>query len=247
MIRYLVEVVARISGRGYAVDPDIPRQFIITEVVRRVIDFLRGAARFRPGCFFGRNVRVKYGRGLRMDVMSGIGDYSTLDASGRVGIHLARGSKIGRYCTVTGSSQLRLRGNGLRLGENSAIGDFGHVGCSGGVTIGNNVIMGPLVTFHSQEHIFENLDIPIRLQGTRELPIEVGDDVWVGARSTFLAGARVGNGCVVAAGSVVNGQFSDNLVIGGVPAKVIKVRTAQVLDTSPPDRSASAAGGDLDV
>ena len=54
--------------------------------------------------------------------------------------------------------------------------------------------------------------------------IETGTDgeVWVGSKVTFLDGSEVGNNSVVAAGAVVNGKFPPNVVIGGVPAKVIK-------------------------
>lgn len=56
--------------------------------------------------------------------------------------------------------------------------------------------------------------------------VTIGSDVWIGDNCTFLDGAHVGNGCVVAAGAVVKGQFEDYSIIGGVPAKVIKKRFA---------------------
>jgi maltose O-acetyltransferase len=52
--------------------------------------------------------------------------------------------------------------------------------------------------------------------------ITVGSGTWIGARSTFIAGASVGSGCVVAAGSVVTDAFPNNVLIGGVPAVVIR-------------------------
>lgn len=52
--------------------------------------------------------------------------------------------------------------------------------------------------------------------------ISVGAGSWIGARSTFIAGAAVGRGCVVAAGSVVTKVFPENVLIGGVPASVIR-------------------------
>ena len=52
--------------------------------------------------------------------------------------------------------------------------------------------------------------------------IILGNNIWVGARVTFLDGCEVGDNCVVAAGAVVNGIFPANSVIGGVPAKVLK-------------------------
>ncbi len=54
-------------------------------------------------------------------------------------------------------------------------------------------------------------------------PIEIGDDVWIGANCTVLKGARIGNGCIVATGAVVlAGTYPDRSIIGGNPAKVVK-------------------------
>lgn len=52
--------------------------------------------------------------------------------------------------------------------------------------------------------------------------IVVGDGTWVGARATFLGGSGVGSGSVVAAGAVVRDKFPDNVVVAGVPARVVK-------------------------
>ena len=54
-------------------------------------------------------------------------------------------------------------------------------------------------------------------------PIEIGDHVWIASRATILKGTRIGDGCVVASGSTVRGDFSEpDCLIGGTPAKVIR-------------------------
>jgi len=53
-------------------------------------------------------------------------------------------------------------------------------------------------------------------------PIRVGNGTWVGARSTILGGTSIGKGCVIAAGSIVVNDISDNTMVGGCPAKFIK-------------------------
>ncbi|MBI3543310.1 MAG: acyltransferase [Deltaproteobacteria bacterium] len=54
-------------------------------------------------------------------------------------------------------------------------------------------------------------------------PITIGDDVWLGANVTVLKGARIGNGCLVATGSVVTaGEYPDRSILAGAPAKVVK-------------------------
>ena len=54
-------------------------------------------------------------------------------------------------------------------------------------------------------------------------PIIIGNNCWIGTSTTILPGTKLGNNCVVAAGSVVNGEFKDNSLIGGNPAKFIKL------------------------
>ena len=108
------------------------------------------------------------------------------------------------------------------MGNNSAIGDFTHFGASGGIDIGNDVIMGSFISFHSENHNFEDTTKLIREQGVTSKGIKIGNNVWVGAKVTFLDGTVIGNHCVVAAGAVVNGSYPDFSVIGGIPAKIIK-------------------------
>ena len=108
------------------------------------------------------------------------------------------------------------------MGNNSAIGDYTHFGASGGIFIGDDVIMGSYISFHSENHNFNDTTKLIREQGVTSKGIILGSNIWVGAKVTFLDGSKVGNNCVVAAGAVVNNIFPDNVVIGGVPAKILK-------------------------
>jgi acetyltransferase-like isoleucine patch superfamily enzyme len=84
--------------------------------------------------------------------------------------------------------------------------------------------MGQRVSFHSENHKFDRIDIPIRLQGVSRQGITIEDDCWVGANVTFLDGAHVGRGCVIGAGSVVKGTIPPYSVIAGAPAKVLRSR-----------------------
>ena len=220
----LADRVLKDAGRTFVVDGDVPRAFLAGEHLRRGIQLLRGLITLRRKVFRGANVQIMCKRNLDAAVLSTIGAGSIIDASGSLGVQLGRGAKLGRRSIVTTTSQLSKRGRGLVVGDYSGIGDYAHIGCSGGVRIGSDVIAGPYVTFHSQEHVTDDTAAPIRSQGTRESEIVVEDNVWIGARSTFLAGCHVRSGTVVAAGSVVRGEFPPNCVIGGVPAKVLKYR-----------------------
>lgn len=64
----------------------------------------------------------------------------------------------------------------------------------------------------------------IRKQGVTHKGIKIGNNCWIGSGVVFLDGAVVGDGCVIAANAVVGKTFSDNIIIGGVPAAVIRKR-----------------------
>jgi acetyltransferase-like isoleucine patch superfamily enzyme len=84
------------------------------------------------------------------------------------------------------------------------------------------VIIGPYFSAHSQEHHFEDRKLPIRDQGTVEREIVVGDDCWIGSKVTLLSGTSIGSHTVIAAGAVVKGEFPSHVVLGGVPARILR-------------------------
>ena len=99
------------------------------------------------------------------------------------------------------------------------------LGCAGGIIIGQDTIIGELVTMHSENHNFSDITKPIKYQGINRQGIKIGRGCWIGAKVTILDGAKIGNGCIMAAGSVViAGKYDDNGIYGGVPAKFLKSR-----------------------
>ena len=94
-----------------------------------------------------------------------------------------------------------------------------------GVSIGDNVMMGPECLFYTSNHRIEATDIPMNKQGYDGLhPIIIGNDVWIGARVIILPGVHVGDGSVIGAGSVVIHDVEPYSVIAGNPAKLISKR-----------------------
>jgi len=96
-----------------------------------------------------------------------------------------------------------------------------HPGCyiqaKNGIRIGKNVRYGPNVHMISANHSLADYD-----RHEEGPPIVVGDNCWIGAGSILLASVTLGSHVVVAAGSVVTKSFGDDVLIGGVPAKIIK-------------------------
>lgn len=216
-------------GPSYHLDPKISLLPLIGFALRRTMALLRcifrGAA-FHPKklLFIGNKVElcnrsfISLGRGVTL------GNHVRIDGLSKDGVLIGDRVSIGAYTIIEATGVISSLGKGLKIGAQSGIGAFSFIGAAGGVEIGSNVIMGQYVSFHSENHVFEEVDTPIRLQGVTRLGIKIEDDCWIGAKVTFLDGAHVGTGCVIAAGAVVRGEIPAFSVAGGVPAKVIKSR-----------------------
>lgn len=84
-------------------------------------------------------------------------------------------------------------------------------------------MMGPEVVMYTENHKHELSRIPFGKQGFEETkPIVIGNNVWIGRRVMFMAGSGCGDNVIIAAGTVVTKKFPSNVIIGGVPAKILK-------------------------
>lgn len=92
------------------------------------------------------------------------------------------------------------------------------------IDIGDDTIIGVNVKIVDTD--FHPTDPAARIEGRNEAaktsPVKIGKNVFVGMNSLILKGTEIGDNCVVGAGSVVSGKFTDNVVIAGNPARVIK-------------------------
>jgi maltose O-acetyltransferase len=93
----------------------------------------------------------------------------------------------------------------------------------GGVTIGERVLVGNHCLIASTTHHYEGRT-PIAAQGMREAPVFIGDDAWIGGHAIIEPGVRIGEGAIVGAHSYVKHDVPDYAVVGGVPARVIRMR-----------------------
>lgn len=111
-------------------------------------------------------------------------------------------------------------GAGVRIGDRSGLGRNCRV--YGPVEIGREVMVGPEVSFLSENHRFDRLDEPIGWQGKTALaPPRIEDGAWIGLRATVLPGRVVGAGAVVGACSVVTRDVPPLAIVGGNPARVV--------------------------
>lgn len=131
--------------------------------------------------------------------------------------------------------------NKFELGEDSTIEDFSainngvgpviigdrtKIGLSntiiGPVTIGNDIRLAQNITLSGLNHNYEDINLPIHVQGVSTAPITIGDGTWIGANVVVLAGVTIGKNCVIAAGSVVTKDIESYAVAVGNPARVLK-------------------------
>jgi acetyltransferase-like isoleucine patch superfamily enzyme len=140
---------------------------------------------------------------------------------------------VGRNTRIECTGNLQTLGVGIRVGNNVGLGTDSFYGCAGGISIGDDTIIGNYVTFHSENHEASRADVPIRLQGVTHAGITVGKNCWLGAKTTVLDGAVIEDGCVFAAGSVVTaGHYPANTIYGGVPARSIRGRVSNGLKSA---------------
>jgi len=214
MIRGILNAAAsKIKGKKYSIDEKLTGFDLLEFFLRRTVFLVRGFILVGFGSrilFAGPGVVLRHKRMIRFGKGVTLGHGVMIDGLSKNGVSIGVITRLG---------------TGFSIGKNSGIGGFSFVGAGGGVKIGDNVIMGQYISFHSENHNFDRVDVPIKDQGVTRKGIVIGDDCWVGAKVTFIDGCDVGSGCVIAAGSVVRGKIPPNSVIGGVPAKVIKNRS----------------------
>ena len=136
-----------------------------------------------------------------------------------------RRATIGPGAAIAPNVSLR-NGERIEIGARANIGE----GCSlwagdasGRIVIGEDALFGPQVIVTASDYRYDP-GTPVMRQPRTERDVVIGRDVWLGARTIVLADVTVGDGCVVAAGSVVTRSLPPGSVAAGIPARVIKMR-----------------------
>lgn len=222
MIKSLFQKLLNKAGKNYKLDPLIPSGLLVSNLMQRFSMLFSGYFWLYKKVFLGKGCNITNKRNIQFGTNVTIENHVTIDGYSKNKIVLGNNVKIGAYSLISCTSHLSKYGEGLFIGNNSAFGRYTEFGAAGGIQIGNDVIGGSYISFHSENHVFDDSSKLIREQGVTSKGIKIGNNVWIGAKVTFLDGSIIGNNCVVAAGAVVNGIFPDNVVLGGVPAKIIK-------------------------
>lgn len=135
-------------------------------------------------------------------------------------VWLAAGARI-----IIGGCERGGGGGKLTIGERVFVNHYAVIDCHFEMEIGDDVMIGPhayLGDFDHDVSITEGADIG--RQQLRYAPVKVGHHVWIGANAVVLKGVTIGDGAVVAAGAVVTHHVPPMAIVGGVPARVLKMR-----------------------
>lgn len=115
-------------------------------------------------------------------------------------------------------------GRKLILGDDVDLATGVLITTDGGVSIGDRTLVGYGTKILSSNHNVPKLPDRIFDSGHTKAPVMIGNDAWLGANCIILPGVTIGDGAVVAAGSVVTKDVPANVFVGGIPAKIIKER-----------------------
>jgi acetyltransferase-like isoleucine patch superfamily enzyme len=228
-MKTLLETLIRRRNPQFKFDESITIGIILSLLIQKSLYFLRGLrvlmrARKPDFLLLGRRVKffnlknIKWGQWVKFehDIL--------VSALGKGKIVLGQNTSIGAFSRLIISTSFNNIGSHIHLGENVGIGEFAYLGGAGGLSIGNDCIIGQYFSCHPENHNYKKKDTLIRHQGTSRSGISIGNDCWIGSKVTICDGVKIGDHCVIAAGAVVTKDMPSNSVIGGVPAKVLKTR-----------------------
>ena len=221
----------KVAGKdNFELDSDISTQYVISLCFKYGMMLIKGKVfsignkNISSSVFLGRKVKVSEKRKLSIGTKTKIHDGVVLNALSTNGLTIGSHCVIGERSIIQCTGGLSNIGKGITIGDNTTFNNDCFFGCAGGIEVGNDVVAGQYVRFHSENHNYDDLDVLIKDQGTTHKGIKIGNNCWIGSGAVFLDGAELGDGCVVGANAVVTKKFPANSVVGGVPAKVIKER-----------------------
>lgn len=134
-----------------------------------------------------------------------------------IGFNIGRGTVIWSVPTITGQGDIYQR---LSIGADCWINIRLMLNLGAPITIGDRAAIGHEVMILTESH---EVGTPDRRAGAViAQPVTIGTGVWIGARTTILPGVTIGDGVIIASGSVITKDVPSNVVVGGVPAKVLR-------------------------
>ncbi len=157
---------------------------------------------------------------LLLDGLAFIGPRCSLEVGPRARLELGRWSWIGDGTKIRAHEGSVSVGAKTVMGQECTISSFQHV------SIGRECVIADRVMLIDFDHGTVEVERPIRLQGIYKRDVRVGHNVWIGYGAAILRGVTVGDNAVIGTNAVVTRDVPANAVVGGVPARLIRMREA---------------------
>jgi acetyltransferase-like isoleucine patch superfamily enzyme len=155
---------------------------------------------------------------LQLDGMAFIGPKCRLEVGKNAVLELGRWSWIGHGCKI------RCHEGRVSLGAKSVMGQECTISAYQHVSIGRECVIADRVMLIDFDHGSVEVERPIRLQGIYKRDVHIGHNVWIGYGACILRGVTVGDNAIIGTSSVVTKDVEANAVVGGVPARVLRMR-----------------------
>jgi len=173
------------------------------------------------GVQWGQQITLRHPWKMDIGARTAIDNHCLLCARGAA----AGGFVIGENVLVARDTIIIVKHGFVRIGDHCSIGSQSLIGAAGGIRIGSHVLVAGQCYIGGGRYKTELDQGPMMAQGLYSRgPIEIGDDVWLGAGVKVLDGVSIGSGAIVGAGAVVTRDVPDYAIVGGVPAKLISTR-----------------------
>ncbi len=134
--------------------------------------------------------------------------------------------RFGRWTWIGHDTKIRCHEGEVRIGAKTVLGQECTISAYQHVSIGDQCILADRVMLIDFDHNVADAERPIRVQGIYKRDVRVGNNVWIGFGAQILRGVSVGDNAIVGAGAVVTKDVPANAVVGGVPARLIRMREA---------------------
>jgi acetyltransferase-like isoleucine patch superfamily enzyme len=231
MIRLLLtRYLQKSKDQNFSFDDQVTTKVLLTLFLKKLSELIRFNLKswlsLKCGgvAFIGRRVVFENFHLMELGKNARVENNCVIGALGKVGLKIGHNSSIGVFSRIIVSSGLQNLGEYICIGNNVGVGGYANIGGSGGVSIGDDTIIGPYFSAHPENHIFDNLDVAIRLQGTKRAAITIEENCWIGAKVTVLAGVTIGKGSIIGAGAVVTKSIPEYSIAVGNPATILKTR-----------------------
>jgi acetyltransferase-like isoleucine patch superfamily enzyme len=145
-----------------------------------------------------------------------------------VKFEIGRGATVslGRWSWIGHGSKVRVHEGELSIGAKTVLGQECTISAFQHIAIGRECIVADRVMMIDFDHGMVEVERPIREQGIYKRDVEIGNNVWIGYGACLLRGVTVGHNAVIGTSAVVTADVPENAVVGGIPAKVIRMREA---------------------